>query len=137
MTDLHLSRRAFIGFEPLLDSFNNLMSVSTDNYPPYNIAKESNNKYTIEIAVAGFTIDDIDLEELNNVLTITGNRDKHRSADKYIHKGISAKKFTKVFKLAEDAKVTNANLANGILSINIEIKVPKAAKANKIKVKGL
>merc|ERR1711871_1908695 len=86
------------------------------------------------MAVAGFIQDHIEIEVEDGVLTIKGNRPKRRENDLYVHKGISARKFEKSFRLSEYTEVTGADLHDGILAITLEVILPKEKRPRKIKI---
>ena len=124
----------FIGFDRVLDRARNMTPGQT-NYPPYNIVKVDENNYAIELALAGYTQEDIDIELKEDVLTITGDgRDNLDRAveNEYIHRGISARKFTRRFTIATDVVVKDATLENGLLKIQMERIIPEEKKPRKI-----
>jgi len=132
-----LNRHA-IGFDRMFDELNRTFIASrTDgNYPPYNIIRVDDTNYEIELAVAGFAQDEIDVEFKDTQLTIKGEQ---QSADQdeaveYLHKGISARAFVRTFTLAEHVEVRDASVANGILTISLEHVVPDAKKPKKIQI---
>jgi molecular chaperone IbpA len=130
-------RSSFVGFDHL---FQDLEWVSrhatTDKYPPHNIVKFSDSDYQIEIAVAGFALNDLNIEQEENTLTVIGDKlkieDEHEV--EYIHKGISEKKFKRVFKLSEYVYVNGATLKDGILKINLKFEVPEEKRPRKIDI---
>jgi molecular chaperone IbpA len=123
-----------IGFEK---AFSELESVFQDSkhtsYPPYNIFKAGENQHAVEIAVAGFSKEDLDIEVAENTLTITGNKEAKDERD-YSHKGISARKFKRQFVLAEYVQVVESTLANGILTIVLEQAIPEEKLPKKISI---
>jgi molecular chaperone IbpA len=105
----------------------------TQKYPPYNITKESDTTYIVEMAVAGFTDDSLDIQVKEGVLTVEGKVED--STDKeYIHRGIAARAFTRTFTLAETVIVKDAGLENGMLRILLENVIPEEQKPKKIKI---
>jgi len=105
----------------------------TQKYPPYNITKESDTTYIVEMAVAGFTDDSLDIQVKEGVLTVEGKVED--STDKeYIHRGIAARAFTRTFTLAETVVVKDAGLENGMLRILLENVIPEEQKPKKIKI---
>ncbi len=105
----------------------------TQKYPPYNITKESDTTYIVEMAVAGFTDDSLDIQVKEGILTVEGKVED--STDKeYIHRGIAARAFTRTFTLAETVIVKDAGLENGMLRILIENVIPEEQKPKKIKI---
>jgi len=124
-----------IGFDNMFDQFESLLSdggLSTQsNYPPYNIRKAGKDKYAIEVAVAGFNKDDVEVEFEDNLLTVkTKKIDKtvEKDGDEIIHKGISQRSFSRSFTIADDVKVNGAELKDGLLTINCEKIVPEQKK---------
>ncbi len=109
----------------------------TQNFPPYNIIKRDGTSYDIEMAVAGFAEEDLDIEYADNVLTVSSkNSDpfKDSKEPEYVHKGISARQFTKKFSLADDVIVNDASMKNGMLTISMEKVVPEGKKKRTIKI---
>lgn len=129
----------FVGFD---DQLNRMMALQKEvaknvtNYPPYNIRKTAENKYLIELAVAGFGKQDIEVELADNKLVITGavKSDEDSAAD-YLFKGIGMRAFTRVFAVEDKVEVQSAELVNGMLKIALEKFIPEEKKAKKISVK--
>ena len=108
------------------------------NYPPYNIVKHSDDMYTIEIAVAGFSKDEIEIESKENTLTVKSIDIETSEVEKkpeYLHKGISARSFNKTFTVSDDVIVKGADLKDGLLYIQLERIIPEENKARSIKIK--
>lgn len=125
-------RNAFVGFDSMFDEMNRALNSATDNYPPSNILKTSEHNYLVELAVAGFAQEELDVEVVERTLTVRG---KHEDRGReYIHKGISTKKFEKKFRLSEYVEVVGANLKDGILSIALKVIVPDEKSPRKIKI---
>jgi molecular chaperone IbpA len=130
----------FVGFE---DSAKQLQTLHADltknipNYPPYNIRKNDENSYTIEIAVAGFGESEIDVEIDGGKLIVKGNVDAATEAleDNFLFKGIATRAFTRAFAIDDHIEVKNAELFNGMLKIALERLVPEEQKPKKVKVK--
>lgn len=101
-------------------------------YPPHNVLKEGDDKYTIELAVAGFNKDEITIETVENTLKISA--DSAKDEREYVHKGISTRSFTRTFTLADYVEVKDAQLQNGILKISLERNVPEAKKPRSISI---
>jgi molecular chaperone IbpA len=123
-----------IGFDHLLDFFTKDIQVSPQSFPPYNIIKTGDQTYTIELAVAGFNEDELDIQVQENVLTVSGAR-KIQSETTYLHKGIAARDFTSRFTVADDVEVHDASTVNGLLVINLERKIPEHKKPKKISIR--
>jgi molecular chaperone IbpA len=118
----------FIGFDNLFNKVSK-PTIQT-NYPPYNIIKTKENWYELQLAIAGFKIEDLDIEFKDGVLTIKGN--KSDTTHEYIHKGISTRSFERSFTLVNTIVVRAADLTDGILTIQLENIIPDEKKAHKI-----
>lgn len=122
MTRLHsIFPRHFVGFDSLLDELE--LRREDSNYPPYNIIKQGNNRYAIELAVAGFSKDDIEITWQDRDLIVKASKE-HKTDAEYLHKGISTKAFEKNFRLADHVDVVGADLSDGMLSIELEVVLP-------------
>ena len=124
-----------VGFDRTFDTLELLASsrAKETNYPPYNIRKVSEDQYTIELAVAGFEEKDLDIELVEETLTINGNRPKE-SGDGLLHQGLAARDFVKKFVLSDDMVIKGAALSNGKLYVGIERIIPDEKKPQKIKL---
>jgi molecular chaperone IbpA len=136
--DLPALHRHAIGFDRMFDELNRTFANSRGdgNYPPHNVIQIDDTHYVVEVAVAGFAKDEIDVELKENVLTVRGEQAKEEDAAeiKYLHKGISARNFTRTFNLAENVQVRAATVNNGILAVALELIVPEEKKAKKIAI---
>ena len=127
----------FVGFD---EQWNRLQKLHDDvsknipNYPPYNIRKNDENHYTIEIAVAGFGQQDIDIEMTNGKLIVRGEMKTDESND-FLFKGIANRAFTRSFVLNDEVEVKDAEMFNGMLKIFLERLIPEQKKPKKIAVK--
>ena len=124
----------FVGFERIHDrmnQFNDTLSKNVPSYPPYNIHKDD-DQYIIEMAVAGFTEDDIDIEVQDDVLKVVGSASTSTNSSSYLHRGIANRGFTRNFNLAETIEVKSASLDNGMLQICLENIVPENKKPRKV-----
>ena len=132
--DLHPLYRNAIGVDRLFDRLiHNIETTSQTNYPPYNIVQTDEDSYTIEIAVAGFGMDDLEITQEQNTLTITGNIAEEVEAN-YLHKGIAGRNFRREFTLADHVEVIDAQLDKGILVINLKREIPEAMKPKTIAI---
>ncbi len=128
----------FVGFD---DTFNRLAKVHDDltknipNYPPYNIKKTSENTYVIEVAVAGFGKQDIEIELADNKLFIRGNVQNTEDDGNFLFKGIANRAFTRTFALDDQVEVKDAEMINGMLKVFLERIIPEYKKPKKIAVK--
>jgi len=126
-----------VGFDDMFDHFESMFDVPTINYPPYNIVKTGDNKFDIEVALAGFNKKDINVTSENNMLTIESKQDE-KSKDKdgeVIHKGISKRYFKRSFTIADDVEVKGAELKDGLLKVSMEKIIPDAKKLKTITIK--
>ena len=127
-----------IGFNSLFDDFDRMLDSSefVSNYPPYNINQVKDNKYKIEVALAGFDKKDIAVEAKENTLTIRSKREDktNEEVDGVVHRGIASRQFTRSFALGDDIKVKDAKLENGLLTVDLEREVPEEEKPRLIEV---
>lgn len=130
-TDL-LTDPFFIGFDRVLNRMQNSTPGQT-NYPPYNIVKLDDERYTIEIAVAGFDEDEIEIDLKDGVLNVLAEKTNKNEVE-YLHNGISARAFRRSFTLSDTIVVNGADLVNGILSIELENVIPEEKKSRKIDI---
>lgn len=135
-------RPVTVGFDPIFDRFESMMndeffSVPTTNYPPYNIVRTGDYTYDIELALAGFGKDDIDVQYEDGVVTVKSvhKTDEKDEKDGVQYRGISKRHFTKSFTIADDVVVQGAELKDGLLKIAMERLIPEAKKARSIEVK--
>jgi molecular chaperone IbpA len=126
----NFQRDLFFGFDDLFESLNN--PTQQQPYPPYNVVKKDDNHYLIEIAVAGFKSDDITLTLEKGVLIVEGSKKLKDTTTDYVHKGISARDFTRSFTLAETIKVVGADIVDGLLMIGLENIIPEEDKPRTI-----
>ncbi len=124
----------FLGFDEIEKTFDRLRKSSGEGYPPYNIEQIGEVDLRITLAVAGFSMDDLDIEIENNQLTIRGKQNEEEERI-YLHRGIAARQFQRSFVLADGIEVKEASLDNGLLHIELERVIPESA-ARKIKIKG-
>jgi molecular chaperone IbpA len=127
----------FVGFDKQFDEMAKLtqeLTKNVPNYPPFNIKKVSDNKYTIEIAVAGFSQSDVDVTIEGNKLVVAGKTTDDTDAD-FLFKGIANRAFTRTFALADKIEVQSAEIVNGMLKIALD-KIVEAQPVRKIEVKG-
>ena len=121
----------FIGFGPNIQTWSNVKI--QDNYPPYNVIKEDDDTYIVEIALAGFDKNDISVTTDKDQLIVKGEREKEET--EYTYKGIATRSFNRSFALAEYMEVTKAEFNNGMLSITVERIIPEDKKPKTIKIK--
>ena len=128
-----------IGFDSIFDEFERMLDSTefVSNYPPYNIKQVSDSDYKIEIALAGFDKNDIEVEAKDNALTIRSKQHNETIDNKgngVVHKGIASRQFVRSFALGEDIKVKNAQLANGLLTVDLEREIPEEKKPRLIAI---
>lgn len=130
--------RNFVGFDRMANLIDaaSQASANTASYPPYNVARLDEDSYRIELAVAGFTQDNLDIQTHENVLTITGSNTTETANDEaeYLHRGIAERGFERRFQLADHVFVEDASLNNGLLTISLKREVPEALKPRKIEI---
>jgi molecular chaperone IbpA len=124
--------RALVGFDRY---FNGHFANTNGNYPPHNIVKYDDTHYGIEVAVAGFTKDEITVEVDQDQLYITGKKASATESVEYLHRGLAARNFEQAYTLAEYMEVKGAEVKDGMLKIIIERIIPEALKPRQIVVK--
>lgn len=134
--DLPALHRHAIGFDRIFDELNRTFANSRGDgsYPPYNISKLDETHYVVEVAVAGFRENELDVELKEGVLTVKGEQVKPENEPQYLHKGISARNFTRTFTLADNMEVRGATVSNGILAIALEHIIPEEKQPKKIAI---
>ena len=125
-----------IGFDNLFDRLFDMDLESSSSYPPYNISKVDDNNYIIEMALAGFNKDDIEIELADSELTVRSKKREDSNKDvNLIHQGISHRSFNRKFTLSEEILVKNAEMKNGMLIIKLEKFIPENKKPKLINIK--
>ena len=131
-------RRTTVGFDRLFDLLEGQARANSgDNYPPFNIERRGEDEYRITLAVAGFRPQDLDITAQQNLLVIQGRKREEEAEGELIHVGIANRGFDRRFELADFVRVENADLADGLLSIDLVREVPEAMKPKKIAVNGV
>tara|TARA_B100000686_G_scaffold324315_1_gene379862 strand:- start:291 stop:734 length:444 start_codon:yes stop_codon:yes gene_type:complete len=136
-------RPVTVGFDNIFDHFERMfdgdvMNIPQVNYPPYNIVKTGENTYDIELALAGFSKNDIDVEYENNVLTVKSIKKAEtvqEGNNGMLHQGISKRMFSKSFTVSDDVEVKGAELKDGLLKVSLERIIPESKKPRTIKIK--
>jgi len=132
-------RRSTVGFDRLFDMLESgTAGNGGENYPPFDLIRTGENDYRIELAVAGFKPDEIDITAQQNVLVVSG-RKAEESEDKdsdYIYRGIATRSFERRFALADHIQVKGADLKDGLLAIELKREIPEAMKPKKIEIGG-
>jgi molecular chaperone IbpA len=134
--DIPSIQRFAVGFDRMFDELSRTAgTLNASNYPPYNIIKESETIWKIEVAVAGFDESELDVEIVNNELVVTGAVNKENKAEQqYLHQGIAGRDFERTFALADNVEVKGASVKNGILTVTLEHIIPESAKPKKIAI---
>ena len=132
-------RRSTVGFDRLFDMLeDSSLGQPQENYPPFDLIKEGENEYRIELAVAGFKPDEIDITAQQNVLVVSGrkNEESDGKGSDYIYRGIANRSFERRFALADHIQVRGADLKDGLLAIELVREIPEAMKPRKIDIGG-
>ncbi len=130
-------RRSTVGFDRLFDLLENQARNSAgDNYPPFNIERRSEDAYRITLAVAGFRPADLDITAQQNLLVVQGRKQDEGAEGEMLHVGIANRGFERRFELADFVRVEHADLADGLLIIDLVREVPDAMKPKKIVLGG-
>lgn len=137
LTNFDTLRPTSVGFEELfrnLDRINN--SYTRNTFPPYNLISTGEDEFLIELAVAGFSKDDIEIETHNNVLTVSGKSvtEDESNSRRYMYRGIAGRSFKREFLLGDYVEVENADIVNGILRIQLRRHVPESMKPKRIEI---
>ena len=136
-TDFSPYRRTTVGFDRLFDLLESqVRNNAGDNYPPFNIERRDEDSYRITLAVAGFRERDLDITAQQNLLTIQGKKRDDSVEGEMLHVGIANRGFERRFELADYVRVANADLADGLLIVDLVREVPDAMKPKKIALDG-
>ena len=126
--------RSSIGFDRMLNALEAASRIETvDNWPPYDIAKTSEDDYRISMAVAGFAQDELDITQEQNMLMVSGQKAGEDKGE-YLHRGIAGRAFQRRFELADHVKVVGASLVNGLLTIDLKREIPEEMKPRRIEI---
>jgi molecular chaperone IbpA len=132
--DLNPLFRSSIGFDRMLNALQAASRVeSIDNWPPYDIAKSGEDNYRITMAVAGFSLDELEVTQEQNLLLVSGKKASDDNRE-YLHRGIASRAFQRRFELADHVKVTAASLFNGLLTIDLQREIPEEMKPRRIEI---
>lgn len=138
--DLTPLYRSTVGFDRFANLIDQALTadVSANSYPPYNIEKIGENNYRITLAVAGFSMGDLDIEAREGVLIVKGGKAPQDGDDApvYLHRGIAERSFERRFQLADHVRATGAELENGLLHIELVHEIPDALKPRRIEIGG-
>lgn len=136
MTDFTPLWRSTIGFDHLADLVNGLSHETAETYPPYDIERSGDDAYRITLALAGFDPSEVTVTAEQNTLTIEGKK-AGKDEGQYLHHGIAARPFRRVFNLADYVQVKHARFENGLLEIELVREVPEAMKPRRILINGV
>lgn len=120
-----------IGFDRMFEELARTQEkLNNSNYPPYNIIRIAETEYAIEVAVAGFNEDELDVEVVDGELVIKGETKSNtvENVGNYLHQGIAARNFTRTFALPDGAEIGGATVRNGILTVNVVVHIPESTK---------
>ena len=126
--------RSVVGFDRLAALLDAAAAGESNGYPPYNIERTDENAYRIEMAVAGFKPEELNIEVKENLLTVQGRKAANDESRRYLHRGLAERNFERRFQLADYVVVTEAKLADGLLSISLKRELPEALKSRRIEV---
>jgi molecular chaperone IbpA len=130
-----LSAQFFLGFQDQINRWNTLTNYKTTTFPPYNLIKVNDDQYTVEIALAGYKREDIEVTVEKDLLVVKSVEKEDETDDQILHQGIAKRLWTQKFVLGEWMEVKEATLKDGLLTIKVEREVPEEAKPKVIKVK--
>lgn len=128
-------RRSTVGFDRLFDMMENSPGPSQDNYPPFDLIQLDENDYRIDLAVAGFMSDEIEITAQQNVLIVAGKK-RDEDDSRFVHRGIATRSFERRFALADHIQVRSADLKDGLLSVEVVREIPESMKPRKIGIGG-
>ncbi len=126
--------RSTVGFDRMMSLLDSAGRTDEQAYPPYNIEKVGDDAYRVTMAVAGFGEEDLSIVAQGNSLVIAGKQKREEKKSDYLYRGIAGRAFERRFQLADHIKVTGAELANGLLHVDLVREVPEAMKPRTIKV---
>lgn len=127
--------RSTVGFDRIFDLLDNASRVSAvDNWPPYDIVKTGEDEYRVTLAVAGFSENELNVTQERNLLLVSGEKAGNEETQ-YLHRGIAGRSFQRRFELADHVRVVGANLANGLLTVELKREIPEAMKPRRIDIK--
>ncbi|MET0294442.1 MAG: Hsp20 family protein [Phenylobacterium sp.] len=133
--DFSSLHRSTVGFDRLFSMLDTLAQPdSGQSYPPYNIERTGEDAYRVEIAVAGFRPEELNIEVKENLLTVQGRKAANDDQRRFLHRGLAERNFERRFQLADYVVVTDANLADGLLSISLRRELPEALKPRTVQI---
>lgn len=126
--------RSVVGFDRLAQILETATVDQASGYPPYNIERTDENAYRIEIAVAGFRSEELNVEVKENLLTVQGRKTANDAERRFLHRGLAERDFERRFQLADYVVVTDAHLSDGLLSVSLRRELPEALKPRRVEI---
>ena len=126
--------RSVVGFDRLATLLDAASAEAASGYPPYNIERTDENAYRVEIAVAGFRTEELSIEVKENLLTVAGRKAANDEPRRFLHRGLAERNFERRFQLADYVVVTDARLADGLLSVSLKRELPESLKPRRIEI---
>ena len=128
-------RSHFIGFDHIWNDIARLSEMSDNKlYPPHNVVKQDDTHFSVELALAGYSKDDLTVEVKDGILVVTGGKAEGDEEREYLHRGISAKKFTRTFRLSEHVVVDGADFKDGLLVIDLRVEIPEEKRPRIVQI---
>ena len=128
-------RSHFIGFDHIWNDIARLSEMSDNKlYPPHNVVKKDETHFSVELALAGYSKDDLTVEVKDGILVVAGGKTDGDQEREYLHRGISAKKFTRTFRLSEHVVVDGADFKDGLLVIDLRVEIPEEKRPRQITI---
>jgi len=128
-------RSHFIGFDHIWNDIARLSEMSDNKlYPPHNVVKKDETHFSVELALAGYSKDDLVVEVKDGILVVAGGKTDGEQEREYLHRGISAKKFTRTFRLSEHVVVDGADFKDGLLVIDLRVEIPEEKRPRQIAI---
>lgn len=132
--DLSPLYRSVVGFDRMASLLETAASTQAPGYPSYNIERTSEDAYRIELAVAGFRLEELSIEVKENRLTITGRKAANDEPKTYLHRGVAERNFKRRFQMADHVVVTDADLSDGLLCVSLKREIPEALKPRRVPI---
>jgi len=130
-------RSHFIGFDHVWSEIERLSEMADNKlYPPHNVVKKDETHFSIELALAGYNKEQLTVEVKDGILVVAGGKGDGEVEREYLHRGISAKKFTRTFRLSEHVVVDGADFIDGLLVIDLRVEVPEEKRPRSIPIGG-
>ena len=127
-------RSHFIGFDHIWNDIARLSEMSDNKlYPPHNVVKQDETHFSVELALAGYSKEDLTVEVKDGILVVTGGKNEEAERE-YLHRGISAKKFTRTFRLSEHVVVDGADFKDGLLVIDLRVEIPEEKRPRTVQI---